>query len=86
MSAIYSLQQISLSYPQQRQRTQVLQDISLELAPGELVGIIGPNGAGKSSLLSLLSGCPAPDSGKRFFAGKSMARIPQRQISRQQAF
>ncbi len=86
MSAIYSLQQISLSYPQQRQRTQVLQDISLELMPGELVGIIGPNGAGKSSLLSLLSGCPAPDSGKLLFTGKSLASIPLRQLARQLAF
>ena len=36
--------------------TQVLEDISLAVAPGEFVGVIGPNGAGKSSLLKAVYG------------------------------
>jgi ABC-type cobalamin/Fe3+-siderophores transport system ATPase subunit len=38
---------------------QRLSDISLSLAPGELLGIIGPNGAGKSTLLQSLAGIQA---------------------------
>ena len=42
----------------------LLKDISLDVAPGRFVGVIGPSGAGKSSLLSVLVGAAAPDSGE----------------------
>jgi len=41
----------------------IVADVSLEVPPGELVGIIGPNGAGKTSLFNLLSGLYRPTSG-----------------------
>lgn len=40
-----------------------LDGISLDIAPGELVGYIGPNGAGKSTTVKVLSGILVPDSG-----------------------
>lgn len=42
---------------------QALQNVSLACRPGEILGLIGPNGAGKSSLVNVISGLIAPDSG-----------------------
>ncbi len=41
----------------------ILDDVTLELEPGDRIGIIAPNGAGKSTLLDILTGKLAPDSG-----------------------
>ncbi|NNH08649.1 ABC transporter ATP-binding protein [Cellulomonas fimi] len=47
-----------------------LDDVSLRVEHGELVGLLGPNGAGKTTLLSLVSGLRRPDSGTvRLFGG-----------------
>ncbi|MBN7820671.1 ATP-binding cassette domain-containing protein [Bowmanella yangjiangensis] len=49
-----------------------LQNISLNLAAGEVVHILGPNGAGKSSLLSVLAGLLTPNSGDVQLKGKKL--------------
>ena len=41
-----------------------LDDVSLELEPGQIMGFVGPNGAGKSTTLRLAMGMIAPDAGE----------------------
>ncbi|NUR75858.1 MAG: ABC-F family ATP-binding cassette domain-containing protein [Thermoleophilia bacterium] len=48
---------------------QVLDRVSLVVAPGDRVGIVGPNGIGKSTLLRVLAGLEAPDAGEIVRAG-----------------
>lgn len=47
-----------------------LSDVSLEVRPGEAVGVIGPNGAGKSTLLKVLSRILKPDRGRIAVSGR----------------
>jgi branched-chain amino acid transport system ATP-binding protein len=54
----------------------IVADVSLEVAPGELLGIIGPNGAGKTSLFNLLSGLYRPTAGTIELAGRDVTGQP----------
>lgn len=47
-----------------------LKDISLDIYPGETIGIIGPNGSGKSTILKLIAGVMSPTAGKIHVHGR----------------
>jgi len=53
-----------------------LVDVSLEVAPGECVGLIGPNGAGKSTLFNVISGFETPSRGTVLFEGRDITKAP----------
>src|SRR5215471_7433681 len=54
-----------------------LDDVSLEILPGETHGLLGENGAGKSTLLKILSGAYQPDAGTITLGGKPLeAKTP----------
>lgn len=61
-----------------RYRHFALQEVSLSLAEGEVMGLVGVNGAGKSTLLRLLTGLAAPDAGSIEVLGHS---LPQDQVA-----
>ena len=57
-------------------------DVSFELAQGELLAMIGPNGAGKSTCFNLLNGQLRPDRGSVRLDGEELAGLPPRTIFR----
>jgi branched-chain amino acid transport system ATP-binding protein len=57
-------------------------NLSLEVATGELHAVIGPNGAGKTTLISQLTGQLAPNSGTIHFGGRDVTRLPAWRRSR----
>ncbi|MBB1510402.1 ABC transporter ATP-binding protein [Tessaracoccus sp. ZS01] len=52
----------------------IVRDVSLAVAPGEMVGVIGPNGAGKTSLFNLISGINPASSGRVLLLGRDVTK------------
>jgi branched-chain amino acid transport system ATP-binding protein len=61
-------------------KIEVLHDVALEVAQGQIVTLIGANGAGKTTLLKTISGLLRPSAGSITFEGKSIVRRPPHKI------
>jgi lipopolysaccharide export system ATP-binding protein len=60
----------------------VVREVSIEVAPGEIVGLLGPNGAGKTTTFNMTVGLLRPDAGHVFFGGKDITQLPMYQRAR----
>jgi branched-chain amino acid transport system ATP-binding protein len=56
-------------------------DVTLALAPGEIVGLIGPNGAGKTTLVNLITGVHRVSAGEISYRGTRIDRLPPNRIA-----
>ena len=72
MNAAFAVAGVSKQYPHFH-----LQDITLELPQGQVMGLVGVNGAGKSTLLRILMGLALPDAGRVQVLGHAM---PEQQV------
>jgi branched-chain amino acid transport system ATP-binding protein len=59
-----------------------LEDVSLQVSPGEVVGVIGPNGAGKTTLFNVICGFVRPDGGDVVWRGRSLGAVRPHQLAR----
>jgi lipopolysaccharide export system ATP-binding protein len=57
-------------------RRRVVDKVSFDVEPGEIVGLLGPNGAGKTTTFLMTVGMVTPESGSILFKGKDVTRLP----------
>jgi lipopolysaccharide export system ATP-binding protein len=60
----------------------VVDDVSVDVQQGEVVGLLGPNGAGKTTSFYMIVGLITPDSGKVLLDGKDVTALPMFQRAR----
>ena len=69
---IAKIENISLSF----EKRQILDNISFNLNPGEIVGLLGPNGAGKSTIFNIIIGLLKPNFGTIVIENSNVTSLP----------
>jgi NitT/TauT family transport system ATP-binding protein len=72
------VEHVSRTFTSRKGTVQALADVSLRAAPGEIVAVVGPSGCGKTTLLELICGLQAPDTG--MVVSAPAALMPQRDL------
>jgi NitT/TauT family transport system ATP-binding protein len=83
-----ALSRVHKAFPAKQAELIALADVSLECAPGEVLGVVGPSGCGKSTLLELMAGLQEPSEGAVTVEGRTAgsdrlarcALMPQRDL------
>jgi lipopolysaccharide export system ATP-binding protein len=57
----------------------VVEDVSIDVGPGEVVGLLGPNGAGKTTTFYMVVGLTPPDGGRVFLGDEEITQLPMYQ-------
>ena len=77
-SALLATKGLEKSFKQRK----VVNGVSIEVRPGEIVGLLGPNGAGKTTSFNLVVGLLKPDQGEVLFEEEPITALPMHQRAR----
>ncbi len=81
-NSIIELTGVTLTLPSLAGEVNILRGISLDIAPGEAVGMVGPSGSGKSTLLMVLAGLESPSGGSVKVAGAELTKLDEDGLAR----
>src|SRR3954463_11591433 len=78
---VVQVQNVHKEYRRGSERIDVLQDINLEIPPGDFLALMGPSGSGKTTLLNLIGGA-RPPAGRAGAGGEPISRLSDGQLAR----
>lgn len=79
--AIFEARSISKTYQMGEIKVHALQDVDLDIYPGEFIVLLGPSGSGKSTLLNILGGLDRPTSGQAHFGDHDLTGATEAQLT-----
>jgi putative ABC transport system ATP-binding protein len=82
---LISLSQVTKHYRRDAIDIPVLDNIDLDVGPGEFLALMGPSGSGKTTLLNLIAGIDKPNSGRITIDGKNIASLNEKQLAKWRA-
>jgi len=81
MNPSVRLEKVSKIYSMDRTRVTALNEVSLEVFPGEFIVLLGPSGSGKTTLLNLIGGLDVPTSGSVEVNGINISKMSRAQLT-----
>jgi putative ABC transport system ATP-binding protein len=79
---IVRVQDVHKYFRRGSEQIDVLQDLNLEVADGEFLGLMGPSGSGKTTLLNLIAGLDKPSLGDIWIGGQCISRMSEGELAR----
>jgi putative ABC transport system ATP-binding protein len=82
MIPVLEAQSVTKTYEVENNIIRAVDDVSIQICPGEFVALVGPSGSGKTTMLAMLAGLLAPTDGSILIGGEDLAGMGERERTR----